>query len=78
MTLVDDIPLHRSATATANGRMTSPARHWQKAGPSAQDKPGRHIVVGVVTDKTGHLQLRQWRSAHRPRPHGTSAPLKSP
>jgi hypothetical protein len=78
MTLVAVTPLHCRATATAKGRMTSPARQRQKANPGAQDKPDRHIIRGVVTKKTGDPHLRPCRSARRQRPHGTSAPLKSP
>jgi hypothetical protein len=78
MTFVAVIPLHRSATATANGRMTIPARQSQQAGLGVQDGPDRHITRGIVIDKAGRLQLRQRRSAHRQRSHGTRAPFKSP
>ena len=78
MTLVAVTPSHRSATATAKGRMTSSVRQGKKASLAAQDKPDRHVIRGLVTEKTGDPHLRPCRSAHRQRPHGTSASLKSP
>ena len=78
MTLVAVTPRHRSAKATAKGRMTSPARQGKKASLATQDKPDRHVISSVVTEKTGGPRLRPCRSAHRQRPHGTSASLKSP
>ena len=78
MTLVTVTPPHCRATATANGRMTNPARQPQKASPGTQEKADRHIIRGVVTEKTGDPHLPPCRSAHRQRPHGTSASLNSP
>ena len=78
MRLKDHVALNRSATATAKGRVSGLARQRQKAALSAQEDPDPHIIRGVVTDQTGRLQQRQRPTAHRPRPHGTSAPLKSP
>jgi hypothetical protein len=78
MTLVAVTPRHRSATATAKGRMTSSVRQGKKASLATQDKPDRHVISSVVTEKTGDPHLRPCRSAPRQRLHGPSAPLKSP